>query len=238
MERSPVDWRSIDDEPAAAPAAPTAPAPARDSRALLAIVALAALGVVGAGGFLLASTPRSEVVVDASSDGRVPRSGASASVTAADGEPLVIDVSGGVARPGLYRLPPGSRVGDAIDAAGGFGPSVDAAAATAALNLAEPLTDGAKVLVPERGQPTPAVGTDGPVAVGGGPPAGGGGKVDINSASSAQLEELPGIGPVTAAKIIAAREEAPFRGVEELLSRKVLGPSTYEKVKALVTVGG
>jgi competence protein ComEA len=236
MERSPVDWRAID-EPTPNPMPPAAGAPpTNNTRNLIAIVALAALGVLGAGGFLVASTPRAEVMVDASSDGGAGRSGAPASGSAAVTAPLVVDVSGGVARPGLYRLAAGSRVGDAIDAAGGFGPSVDAAAATAALNLAEPLTDGAKVLVPERGQQAPAV-SDGPVAVGGGA-TGGGGKVDLNHATSAQLEELPGIGPVTAAKIIAAREEAAFRTVEELLSRKVLGPSTYEKVKALVTVGG
>jgi competence protein ComEA len=148
---------------------------------------------------------------------------------------LVVDVSGGVLRPGLYRLPPGSRVGDAIEAAGGFGPSVDADAAARTLNLAEPLVDGVKVLVPERGQgAAPAASGDG----GDGAPAGGTGRVDLNRATSAELEELPGIGPVTAAKIVAAREEAPFQDVDDLRERKLVGPSTFEKLKDLVTVGG
>lgn len=235
MERAPVDWRSIEDEPGTrSPAAE--PGRERDPRLVVGSVVLGALGLIAAGIFLMATTPSPEIVVEADAERSPIKAGALAAGLPA--ERLVVDVSGGVVRPGLYRLAPGSRVGDAIDAAGGFGPSVDAEAAARTLNLAEPLDDGAKVLVPERGQdPVPGAG-EGDDGSQGGPLAGAGGRIDLNRATPAELEELPGIGPVTAAKIVAAREQAPFQDVEDLRSRKLVGPSTFEKLKDLVTVGG
>ena len=146
---------------------------------------------------------------------------------------LVIDVQGAVVRPGVHRLPTGSRVGDAIDAAGGYSTQVDLAAASAAITLAAPLTDGAKVHVPARGE---VVATS-PAA--GGSSSGGGtaGPINVNTATAEQLDTLPGIGPVTAAKIIGAREQAPFSTLDELVTRDVLGPATLDKIRALVTVG-
>jgi competence protein ComEA len=145
---------------------------------------------------------------------------------------IVVDVQGAVARPGIHRLPAGSRVADAIDASGGYSAQVDLASAAAALNLAAPLTDGAKIHVPARGEEaaTPTAGVGGP----GGNPAGA--LINVNTATAEQLDTLPGVGPVTAAKIIAAREQAPFATVDELVTRDVMGEATLEKLRALVTV--
>jgi competence protein ComEA len=179
-----------------------------------------ALAVALAGVLVAASaaSPRIEIgVAHDPSDGAI----------GPDATTIVVDVAGGVRAPGLYRLGPGSRVGDAIAAAGGYGPTVDASAAARELNLAAQLSDGQKVVVPERTTATQAV-------TGGA--AGSPGLVDLNRATQAELEALPGIGPVTAQKVIDARTERPFSRPDELLERKIVGRSTWEKIRDLVTV--
>jgi len=142
---------------------------------------------------------------------------------------VVVDVGGAVLAPGVYRLPAGSRVGDAVAAAGGFGPRVDAGRAATELNLAAVLEDGSHIVVPSRDDPGPG----GSTAPGG---SGGGGLLDLNAATQAELEALPGIGPVTALKIIDAREEASFTSVDDLRTRKLVGEKTFEGLRDLVTV--
>lgn len=137
---------------------------------------------------------------------------------------LVVDVAGAVMRPGLHRLQPGDRVGDAIAAAGGFGPRVDLAEASQSLNLAAPLDDGVKVLVPELGIDVVGEQRDAD------------GRIDLNRAAQDELESLPGIGPVTAGKIIDARTKARFDSVRELRSREVVGQSVFDDIKDLVRV--
>jgi competence protein ComEA len=154
-----------------------------------------------------------------------------------DGD-LVVDVAGAVARPGIYHLGTGARVGDAIEAAGGFGPRVDVARVGLELNLAETITDGQQIHVPSRDDPVPVGGGSG--SSGGAAGGGNGGPtslVNLNTASESELDTLPGIGPVTAAKIIAARATAPFKTVEELRERGLVGEKTFESLKALITVG-
>jgi competence protein ComEA len=148
---------------------------------------------------------------------------------------IVVDVGGAVARPGVYHLPSGARIADAISAAGGYGPRVDADRADRELNLAAIIYDGDQIHVPVRGETgggetsaSDGGSTDGPSA---------GHLIDLNRASAEELDTLPGIGPVTAAKIIAAREERPFASVDDLATRKVVGPATLTKIRALVTTG-
>jgi competence protein ComEA len=149
------------------------------------------------------------------------------------GGDIVVDVVGAVLRPGVYHLPPGSRVGDAIAAAGGLGPRVAADRVEGELNLAAPLRDGDQVVVPSRADAQASSGHTSTSA----DPGSGGGLIDLNSATATELDSLPGIGPVTAGKIVAARTSQPFRSVDELLERKLVSQKTFDAIKAKVTVG-
>jgi competence protein ComEA len=170
--------------------------------------------------------------------------GGASDTTGASGQPsgsdvafagqVVVDVGGAVARPGVYHLSAGSRVGDAIAAAGGFGPRVAADRVGAELNLAAAIRDGDRILVPSRDDPAP-----GPTGGSGGQGGGAGGTtlIDLNDATAEQLDSLSGIGPVTADKIIASRTDAPFKTVDELRERGLVGQKTFDKIRAQLTVG-
>ncbi|WP_444962954.1 helix-hairpin-helix domain-containing protein [Nocardiopsis sp. M1B1] len=145
---------------------------------------------------------------------------------AAPEEDLVVHVGGEVSDPGLYTLPSGSRVADAVEEAGGALPDAD----LDLLNLARPLVDGEQVLV---GVPVPAG-----AGVTEGGPQGTGGLVDINRADRALLETLPGIGTVIADNIVSYREEhGPFRSVDDLLDVDRIGDKILADLEPHVTVG-
>jgi competence protein ComEA len=148
------------------------------------------------------------------------------------GGDIVVDVTGAVARPGLYHLAAGSRVGDAIEAAGGFGPRVDADRIATTLNLAAALVDGSQVHVPARGEAGPESGSGGDAGTG----AAGGTLVNLNTATQSELESLPGIGPVTATKIIDSRAGAPFTSIDQLRERGLVGEKTFQQLESLVSV--
>ncbi|MBP9719246.1 MAG: ComEA family DNA-binding protein [Candidatus Levybacteria bacterium] len=151
---------------------------------------------------------------------------------------IVVDVSGGVLAPGVYRLSDNARVEDALHAAGGFSSDADLDWTQHSLNLAAKVTDGMKIYIPRIGEEMQSVTESNSAAAGGGTTMGvagvsTNGMVSINSASSSELEALPGIGPVTAGKIIDNR---PYGSIDELLSKKAVGKSVYEKIKELVSL--
>ena len=141
---------------------------------------------------------------------------------------LYVDVSGAVRKPGLYRLDAGSRVADAIQAAGGASPRAD----LSALNLAELLTDGVKVDVVRKGDATSA-----PVAAVGVAPSPSVPIVNINTADEPTLELIPGVGPVTANAILAYRDRiGRFSAIEQLLEVNGIGPATVENIRPYITI--
>ncbi|SDM70861.1 competence protein ComEA [Geodermatophilus siccatus] len=158
--------------------------------------------------------------------GEEPAATPSVGVAAGSAATVVVSVVGSVARPGLVTLPQGARVADAVAAAGGLLPDAD----PASVNLAAVVSDGQQVAV---GVPGAGVvgAADGPGA------AGGGGPVDLNAATAADLDALPGIGPVLAQRIVEHRERnGPFRSVEQLDDVPGIGPATYAELAELVTV--
>lgn len=147
-------------------------------------------------------------------------------VTTTTTGPVVVHVAGAVVTPGVHRLPPGSRVIDAVEASGGLAPDAD----PAAVNLAAEVVDGAQVYVPRVGEAAPPP----PAAAGA---EAGSGPVDLNAADTALLETLPGIGPATAAAIVDHRERhGPFASVEDLLEVRGIGEAKLAALRDLVRV--
>jgi competence protein ComEA len=146
---------------------------------------------------------------------------------------LVVHVVGQVRRPGLYRLPDGARVADAVARAGGAAGKAN----LAGLNLAAPLVDGTQVLVPARAPTVVAAGSS--AGVGGSESADSAGttqKLSLATATAEQLDELPGVGPVTAQKILDFRAEHGFiRSVDDLDAVPGIGPARIEQLRDLVT---
>ncbi|WP_448612249.1 ComEA family DNA-binding protein [Geodermatophilus sp. URMC 60] len=145
---------------------------------------------------------------------------------------VVVSVVGSVARPGLVTLPAGARVADAVAAAGGLLPDTD----PASVNLAAVVSDGQQVAVAVPGAEVVG-GAAGAGAAGGAGTAAGAGPVDLNTATAADLDALPGIGPVLAQRIVEHRERnGSFRSVEQLDDVPGIGPTTYAELAELVTV--
>ncbi len=154
--------------------------------------------------------------------------------------PLRVYVSGAVVNPAVYELLPGSIIDDAVRAAGGFAADAD----QVAVNLAQPVADGMQVHVPVAGETpaTPPVVSLPPPAAGTSPSRMGGitvdGLVNINTAGQTDLEILPGIGPSTAANIIAHRDaNGPFLTIEAIMDVPGIGEGKFEAIRELITVG-
>jgi competence protein ComEA len=134
---------------------------------------------------------------------------------------IVVDVAGAVLHPGVYRLTAGSRIADALAAAGGASDEAD----LIVLNRAMPVRDGQRIYVPRPGETVPAgsAGTDAQL------------KIDVNHATAAELEALPGIGPTIAARIVRSRGGHPFTRIEELQTRGLLTARVFADIKDMVT---
>lgn len=152
---------------------------------------------------------------------------------------VVVHVAGAVKKPGVYTFPAGTRANTAVRKAGGLTHRAD----QSAINLASPLIDGQQLLIPSRG-PRPPAGSAEPPAGGaglpsdGGPGAGAAGPVNVNTASAAELEELPGVGPAMSAKIIDFRERnGPISSLAELDAVPGIGPAMMARLDGLVGFG-
>lgn len=215
--------------------------------AVVAVVALA----VGAGGWWLWQRPAADpgVLVPATAPSTGPptvSTGTPAPTLAAGAAPgrpepspsgaasATVHVAGAVGTPGIVVVASGARVVDAVAAAGGLAAEAD----VTAVNLARPVTDGEMILVPVPGQQVPAAAGGGPgsgAAADGG--SGASGLVDVNRATAGELEQLPGIGPVLAERIVAWREDTgPFASVDDLAAVPGIGPATLEELRDSATV--
>ena len=208
-------------------------------RGAAALVLVAVLAAVVAGAVVLRGRPQEVLVPQVVSSGSpLPGASAAADPTAQ----VVVSVSGKVVRPGLVRLPAGSRVDDALRAAGGPTPGTR----TGLLNLARRLVDGEQVLVgvdlapgaPQPGAPRPRAPQPGAPQPGAGPAvAGPGGLLDLNTATASDLDALPGIGPVLAQRIVDWRtEHERFASVDQLREVTGIGEAKYDDLKGKVTV--
>ncbi len=163
--------------------------------------------------------------------------------------PIIVQVIGQVVKPGVYSFPDGSRVQDAVEAAGGLLTDAN----TDSLNLAARLQDGQQVIIPSgSGSGTPSlgggIGSGSPISTPTAPftvmqtltpmPTTQANLVNINTATIDQLETLPGIGPVTAQSIVTYRQQhGPFQHIEDIMNVPGIGPATFDQISNLITVG-
>ena len=245
MEPTPAPWRVLEDPMTAAAGSTESVSPPTGMRRLArsTLLAIGGAGALAVAAFALAFTSGGSgtvaVVGGTSFDSQTPGStsavAASGAARAGDGQ-LVVEIVGAVSHPGVFRMTRDARVGDLLTAAGGYGPRVDAARAGRELNLAAPLHDGDQVRVPSRDDaPVATAGSAGGTASGGGS-VGSAVPVDLNHATASDLDAIPGIGPATAAKILASRDGQAFVAVEDLRTRKLVGQKTFDGLKDRVTV--
>ena len=162
-------------------------------------------------------TSRTTATEDGAAETREEKSDAASSDAAVnESGVVVVDIGGQVVAPQVLELPARSRISDAIEAAGGLTKKAD----LTSINRAQILTDGEKIYIPAKGE-NPAAGT---------------GRININTADSTQLQEITGVGPATAEKIIAYRQKTPFKKIEDLMNVSGIGEKTFQKMKEQVTI--
>jgi competence protein ComEA len=213
------------------------------------VLSLAGALVLGAGTLYAVNRPSSQenapLIIR---DGDTPGIEALPQVAQPAPAEIVVSVAGAVRSPGVFRFTPADRVIDAIERAGGSAPEAD----TATLNLAAKLLDGTTLIVPGFDDKPEAPANPAPYRVTGNPPAytvGGaastplaavagavGRRINVNTASQAELETLPGIGPTYARAIIAHRAHTPFRQPSDLMQVQGIGPKRFENIRDLIAV--
>lgn len=216
VQKSEWDFPALDHHSASCPGPSDPPRAPMKVRAGI-VVSLGAIGlavVVGAGSVVWSSMrpPVEQVIPPTQSD-------SSQKVVSEESRELVIHVSGEVLRPGIISLSEGSRVIDAVESAGGHTPQ----AALDAINLARQVVDGEHLIIPAEGEAVV-------------PLVSGGGLISLSLASEQELQELPGVGPAIASRIVSWREaNGPFRHVDDILAVSGIGPATLEKFRDRVT---
>ena len=144
---------------------------------------------------------------------------------------IVVDIEGAVIKPGVYRLVLDSRISDALVAASGLSSQADREWVAKNLNLATVLTDGAKIYIPRTGESvTESRGDKGAT---GATTIENGSSININMAGESELDSLPGVGPVTAQKIILGR---PYSSIDDLLNKKIVGQKVFDQIKGRITI--
>ncbi|MDO4887178.1 MAG: helix-hairpin-helix domain-containing protein [Actinomycetaceae bacterium] len=210
-----------------------------DRQAVTALTALMAVICLAVWGWMVFQDPgagASELKDEGSSSRSAPLASAprasdepAPAASGEEGGEIVVYVSGHVAQPGVYTLPAGARIGDVVAAAGGLTPEAD----TSLVNLAAPVADGDHLHVVATGE-QPVTDPAGQSAAGTGQADG---QINVNTASEQELQELPGVGPVTAASIVEWREEnGRFESVDDLLEVSGIGEATLDKFRDRVAL--
>ena len=149
-----------------------------------------------------------------------------------DSDTVVVDIDGQVVAPQVVELPKKSRISDAIYAAGGLTKKAD----VSTINRAKILTDGEKIYIPAKVEQIDGTRQGEETTGNSNDASGSNGKININTASGSQLQEITGVGPATAEKIISYRQKTPFKNIEELKNVNGIGDKTFEKMKEQVTI--
>src|SRR5579885_1122513 len=189
-------------------------------------IALGLIGLICLGYGMIDLNQQKSIKTDILSGGATTQSSAATAISpAVKQQTLIVDVEGAVLKPGVYHLPADSRIQDALIAAGGLSAGADRHSIAKNLNLADRLSDGSKIYIPFSGE---TVGISTQETVLGAQT----GSININTATESDLDGLPGIGAVTAAKIISQR---PYTSRDELVEKKIIGEKEFEKIKEMIT---
>lgn len=194
-------------------------------------LAMGAVGLVLLIGGIISSGLIPKTFIKSTPTGSGQTSYQKSSIPAQNFTLVKVDVAGAVVNPGVYTLPAGSRIEEAIKAAGGVADQVDSSYLAQNLNLAQKLVDGSKIYIPSRGETLAKAQTNIPSGNTSGSAAST--VINVNLASVEQLDSLPGVGEKTAQKIIDNR---PYGSIEELFTKKAVNRSVYDKIKGLVSV--